>query len=377
MGKFFLISLACCFLLQSCNEKEANEGKTKVLVSIQAAYHKKIYLQQQPLNDEQAVNLDSGIVQSGLDSFVFYVPKGEERLYAITVAETAVRIPFIIDNNNVEVYYNYATHRYGFKNSPASAQLKEFTDGQVRLAKDVRHVKFFIDSMQKTTQPSSILKDSIVKFDSLSAVFFNGYKNFADTVHSPAAFFAVYDVIQFGNDRKGLKAFITRAATRFPQHQGMQTLAKNVLEFINVFDNQYKVGDTLPALVLPDEFGINFSTASLKGKWAVINVWSAVCDNCDKYAVAIAKAKQLFPPSKFEAVNVALDDQRQPWLAAIQRKHYNWPQLIDEKMWSGVAFKTLKFDSIPYNFIVAPDGRLAAKAVPADSIVIFLQHNIQ
>jgi len=367
----FFIVLACC-LWWGCTQHDSNSDKIKIQVTIQAAYHKKIYLQQQVFNGGQPVILDSGVVQSGLDTFVFYVPKGEQQLYAITVAESALRIPFITDSTSIEVYYNYATRRYGFKNSIASNELKQFTDRQIQTAKYTRVLKRFIDSVESKGVPPVFLKDSLAKFNDTLVAYLQAYKNFADTVPSPAAFFAVYDAIVFGDDRAGLKAFITKAKQRFANHTGIQTLAKSVLEYIKVLDEPFNIGDTLPVVTLPDEFGIDFSTASLNGKYVVVNIWSSLCTECEHYAAAIANAKQVLPAGKFEAVSIALDDKAS-WLAYVKRKNYNWPQLIDEKMWDGPAFKTLRFDNIPYNFILAPGGKILAKAVRADSIAAVLQ----
>jgi thiol-disulfide isomerase/thioredoxin len=372
---FFLFSLVYSLGFLNCKNDEGKQDSTKLLVKIQAAYHQKLYLQQQPFNNEKRINLDSAFMQSGLDSFVFYIPSGEQRLFTLTFAESNIRIPIINDAKYIECYYNYATHKCIIKHSPASEELKTFTDEQLSLAKKIRAFKLATDSLQ--IKKLNSVKDSIGKFNSMTASFFKRYKNFADTVQSPAAFMAVYDAIDFGDDRAGLKSFITSAAKRFPGHSGIQTLAKNVLNYLKIFDEQYKAGDTLPELVLPDQYGINFSTYSLKGKYVLINIWSTLCDDCTKYSEAIKKAKQEFPPSSFEAVNIALDDNKQAWLNTIKERNYNWPQLIDISLWNGTAFKTLKFDSIPYNFLVSPDGVLIKKAIKADSIPAFIQQVIK
>jgi thiol-disulfide isomerase/thioredoxin len=366
-----------CVLLFNCTNNAGGAGKTRLVMRVQAAYHKKIILQQHGFNGETPVNVDSGVVQTGLDTFVFTIPEGEERLFTINVAESSIRIPYINDTKNAELYYNYATRRYNVKNSPASEGLKAFFDAQLQLSGKLNILKFRIDSMQKIKPAAVALKDSIEIFNSLNTDFFERYKNFADTVHSPAAFLAVYDAIIFGSDRTELKTFITKALTRFPHNSAVQKLAKNVFDYLKVFEGQYKIGDTLPELVLPDEYGINFSTYSLKGKYVLIDIWSTLCNDCVKYAGAIKKAKQLLPAEKFEAVSIAVDDEKQQWINIISRNKYNWPQLIDIDMWKGQAFKTLKFDSIPYNFLVAPDGKLIKKNISADSIITVMQQVIK
>jgi len=69
---------------------------------------------------------------------------------------------------------------------------------------------------------------------------------------------------------------------------------------------------------------------------------------------------------------IAVDDEQEQWHNMITKNNYNWPQLIDVKMWQGPAFKTFRFDSIPYNFLLSPTGKLMAKAIPADSVMIVI-----
>ncbi len=374
MNKTILTGLALCLILTDCNN-DITENSTKVLVKIQSAYHQKIYFIREPFNDEQVLKLDSAVMQTGLDSFTFYIPGGtQQRLYALTVAESNIKIPIVNDANEISVYYNYATHRYSYKNSPASQQLKDLTDQQLILAKTMRKLKFVVDSLTAHHASPKIIKDSTAKLGTVSNQFFNNYRTFADTVHSPAAFLAVYDAVELGNDHAKIKSFITAAAARFTSDTTIQSLKKNVLDYFAVFDNPYKPGDMLPELVLPDEYGIPFSTYSLKGKYVLVNVWSTFCDECMQYAEAARKAKQQLPAGKFEAVSVAVDDQKQAWLNIIAKQKYNWPQLIDAGMWNGTALKTLRFDSIPYNFLIGPDGRLIAKAIKADSVVTVIKN---
>jgi hypothetical protein len=43
--------------------------------------------------------------------------------------------------------------------------------------------------------------------------------------------------------------------------------------------------------------------------------------------------------------------------------------LIDEQMWAGPVARTLRFDSIPFNFLLGKDGRILAKGISPDSLL--------
>ncbi|HVX49416.1 MAG TPA: TlpA disulfide reductase family protein, partial [Chitinophagaceae bacterium] len=174
-------------------------------------------------------------------------------------------------------------------------------------------------------------------------------------------------------DTAGLKKFVQRAAKRFPKNTLVQGLAQNVFDYLDAVGNPRMPGDSIPELVLHDDFGGNFSTFSLKGRYVYIDIWATFCDECIKNEELVRKAKQMFPPGKFEAVSIAIDDQKEDWLKIIKANGYTWPQLIDEKMWQGKAFKILRFNAIPYNFLIGPDGRLIAKNIKKDSVIAVIQ----
>jgi hypothetical protein len=83
------------------------------------------------------------------------------------------------------------------------------------------------------------------------------------------------------------------------------------------------------------------------------------------------------PGAKFEIVSVAIDSEKEDWELILEKENLNWTQLIDEKMWQGTAVKTLKFDSIPFNFLVNPEGRIIAKAIKPDSLLPVLHRLVK
>jgi len=201
------------------------------------------------------------------------------------------------------------------------------------------------------------------------AYFFKQYINYADSVSSPAAFLFIYNNVDFGNDHQGLKNFISRAAQRFPDNNEIQKLKQRTLEYLRIFEKEYNVGDYLPELTLPDKSGQIFSTYSVKGKYVFMDFWSTWCSACLKYDQVKATAKRNFPGDKFEVVSIALDSEKDTWRHYIEANKFNWVQLIDEKMWRGPTIKAYSIDSIPFNFLLAPDGKILSKAIKSDSVM--------
>ncbi len=359
-----------CILLFGCDK--GKPGATKITLYIESAYHKHVLLEQVAMNKEPALLLDSSFVKTGLDTIVLYVPKGEERLCQLKVEDSRMQVYVITDTKDITVNYNYSTGRYSFEGSPASNSLKTFREGQVVIATQTRDIKAAIDSLKTNHASKKLIDSANHKLDLVLAGYFKRNFSFADTVHSPAAFLATYNTVDFDTDYQGLKKFINAAGQRFPNHTGVQALKKSTLDYIAIFEKQYVIGDVLPELILPDQNGKNFSTYSTKGKYLLLDFWATWCDQCIKYAEAKKKLAKLFPANKMEIVSVAIDDNKAVWQNIIAQEKYSWAQLIDEKMWEGVAFKTIKFDSIPYNFLISPEGRIVKKAIKADSMVLVI-----
>jgi hypothetical protein len=96
-----------------------------------------------------------------------------------------------------------------------------------------------------------------------------------------------------------------------------------------------------------------------------------------KYDQVKAIAKTNFPNDRFEIVSIALDSEKDAWRHYIEAHKFTWVQLIDEKMWRGPTLKAYSIDSIPFNFLLAPDGKILSKAIKPDSLISVLSKLIK
>jgi thiol-disulfide isomerase/thioredoxin len=179
----------------------------------------------------------------------------------------------------------------------------------------------------------------------------------------------VYSTIDFGNDHEAEKKFILRNSARFASYMPLQHFKDEVLATIKIYEEEFNVGDKLPTITLPDQNGHPFSTASLNNQYYLIDFWSTLCQQCMIFKTKELEIANMIPANQLEIVSVAIDDQTDEWKKNIILNGFKWPQLIDVKMWEGPAVRTLLFDSIPSNFLVAPGGKVIAKAIKPDSLV--------
>jgi hypothetical protein len=328
-------------------------------------------------NDEETITIDSGIIKSNHDSLVFSIPYPNNRLYKIGFEGDPAGVIFITDTDAMDIFYDYFTGTYDFRHSPASSKLKEFNDEQVSLVAAATKINGQIDSIKQVhgnRQQTDLLTG---RMNAIYKERYNRILQFADTVRNPALFMVAYGLVDFGKDFDGQKKFMTKVATRFPGNRDVQKLVTNTLEYISIFQEEFQVGDSLPELVLPNQYGQPVSTYSIKGKYVLLDFWSTWSKGSREFSAAKKEAKKRIDSSRFDMISVAVDGEKDTWHKVINFEGYTWPQLIDEKMWQGEAVKKLKFDSIPFNFLMGPDRKVVAKAIPSDSLLFVLKKYIR
>ncbi len=373
----YLLFFVGSILFQSCNNQEKGSS-SKIEFHILHARDKLAYIETIPYSDESRIIIDSVKIGSGDFKCILKVENYEERPFLLRVSGTDIRINFI--NDVPEIVINADIIRpdsFTIEKSPANKLLKDFFTGQSKMIEDGKRAG---DEIKQLIEQG----DKSARYDSLVAVvnkvlknYFSFVKSFADTVSSPGVFLAIYNSVDFGKDYTGLEKFIIRASNRFPQHTRIQKLKNETLEFVKIFEEEYEVGQLLPSIQLKDTSGYSYNTAFTKGKYVFLDIWATWNGNYLKYDNAKLEAKSKFSSDQFEIVSIGLEPEIEIWKKYIRRKKLKWIQLVDEKVWNGTVQRTLKIDSIPFNFLLNPDGRILRKAIPADSVVSVLSEYIR
>lgn len=370
-----------CFIIVALLVLACQTGKqytTDVVLHITNAHKKIIYLNRIGITGEKTIVVDSLVAHGGEDSLVFHIDDTEQRLFEFTAAEVDMHILFTNDARRIDVYARYdRPDLFSFKGSPGSSSLHDFLLAQDTLAAKARLIATRLDSLGKQHATDSRLKPLRDSLDAFMAAAQQRYRRFADTTTSAGAFLVVYNNIEYGKDVAGFKAFLVRAVARFPQSRFIRQLRDDAVEYAKIFEKEFRPGDVLPAITLPASDGYPFSTASLKGKYYLVDFWSTWCDPCMAYMPVKQRLHAMYPPARFEVVSVAIDNRIAAWHQAVSQPGNSWRQLIDTGMWQGRAVRTLVFDSIPFNFLVSPAGVVLRSGIPADSLVQVVSKYIQ
>lgn len=360
-----LIVVIFILFVASCKFKSG----TKVIIYTRAPLKSHLYIKHVPFFSGKETVVDSAIIKDNHDSLTLFIPETDgEQLYSIAGPNNRLAINIINDSKLIRLRVDYFADTCNIEGSVASVNLKKFENEQLHYADRTRNIGKQIDSLTKIHQKGK-LTDSLTKaYDRRFNDFYAVYRDFADTVKSPAAFMKVFNIIEFGKDFTGLKKFILTNAKRFPNHKPMQELKRQTLAMIRIFEEELQIGQQMPSISLPDKNGKYFNTASLKGQYYLMDLWSTWCPQCYAFKNAEYHLYKAEPKVPVRFIGVAVDDNIDTWKSSIKQFVHPTTELIDTKMWQGPAVNTLLFDSIPFNFLVNPQGKIIAKAIKPDSL---------
>lgn len=117
-----------------------------------------------------------------------------------------------------------------------------------------------------------------------------------------------------------------------------------------------------------DKSGNRFSTATLKGKYYLIEFWASWCAPCRKENPNLKKVYAKYKPKGFEIVGVSLDTDRNKWLEAVTKDQLPWIQVSDLKGWQNAVAQMYEVMMIPSNFLIDKSGNIIGHSLRAEEL---------
>jgi hypothetical protein len=373
------VIVAGCIVLFACNSnKLVQQPQVTVSLTVSSARNQKVFIERIAYDMEKIVVMDSAVVVTAKDTIFFHVPLEPDRQYRIKVSDSHTACNFVADAPYIRIKINNINSNYTtIEGSPATSILKAFVKAQREMNDSLHKINMLLDSLAKNINNKSQVSKLLASRNTLSNTIQANNEAFADTVSNAAAFIQVFGAIEFDSRHKELKDLVNNAAKRFPNSPAVAQMKQDALDMLSIYEEEYNVGDSLPSISLPDVNGQPFTTASLRGRFYLLDFWASWYPKTLAINGIKKQVTEAYPPQKLQLVSVALDDNKADWANIIHSQNLNWVQLIDEDMWHGTAAKTLKFDSIPFNFLVNDKGRIIAKAIKPDSLMQVLRKTIK
>jgi len=98
-----------------------------------------------------------------------------------------------------------------------------------------------------------------------------------------------------------------------------------------------------------------------QGRWAFVDFWASWCGPCRREMPNVVAAYEKFHEKGLDIVGVSLDEQRTPWVEAIEKLKMPWVHLSDLKGWESLVTKVYKINAIPDNLLINPQGKIVAR----------------
>jgi peroxiredoxin len=366
---FMLLILISAFAI-SCSKSSSN---VRVDIKIKNNTEKQhIFLELVELDGSVPMILDSSTVEKGNSEVTLKGGKVDaEALYRIILDDNTRFFLLVPDLSNITVEFDLEKLEIKSTNSPAGNELKSLLTGFNSNLETLNAMRDKIQAAPETMDSSRVVmeKDFMDQLNKTGSYVLN----IAKSAKSPAV--SLYALSLVGNivSIDQVMPVLEQLKTKYPESKRIKKIDELISGAANGNPTQDLIGKEAPEINLPDINGKLFSLKSLRGKYVLIDFWASWCRPCRLENPNVVKAFNKFSSKNFTILGVSLDREKADWIKAINDDGLYWHQVSDLKFWDAEVVSTYKFEGIPFNVLVDPQGVIVAKDLRGEELIKTLE----